>query len=316
MKPLDADTLAQIAKENPSAGTSETPTDAQVQEGTEVPVVPVQESTATPADTDIEFTMPADTKADSAIAVPAEETVQETTKPTPEVSQEGSEISEPFDPFVIKKITAGGFTVEEVKARMLKDGGISEEYSAELKKTIDPDLVDTYMQSLSEGLAKAGQVNTPVQEPNADLIAKNAVRADLNKFIYDSVGGQEKFTIMSAALKAKLPAEAIDVLNAKLASPSKALIAEGMQEAVKHYRTLTGRTNTRMEGTPTSPEGKPFEFLTKNDYHTVMRSEKYKTDAAFAKETDQRRLTSREMDAKVSLPGQYRMIRDGAMYNL
>jgi hypothetical protein len=260
---------------------------------------------------DIEFNLPATEES----AKQEEQAVADNPDPALE---RGKEVPNEtlFDPFVTKKIEAGGFTVQEVKDRMLKDGGITPEYAEELKKSIDPDLVDTYVQDLNKAIQEQAKAKPPVKDESAEIAARNAKQAELNKFIYDSVGGEGKFNVMAQTLKAKLPQETVDVLNAKLASQNKALIAEGMKEAVNHYKKLTGRTNTRMEGTPTAPDGKVFEFMTKAEYHQVMRSEKYKTDKTYAAEMDERRLTSRNMDAKVTLPGQYRATRNGVTYNL
>ena len=218
-----------------------------------------------------------------------------------------------FDAFIDKKITAGGFKVDDVKARIIKDGGVTPEFAAELKKSIDPDLVDTYI----EGLAAAKKA-APTVDPNiaAEAAQKAATVKKFNDYIYDSVGGKEKFAVLSSTLKAGLPQEAVDVLNAKLSSQNEALVSEGMKEAVNHYKKLTGRINNRMEGTPTGPNVNEEKFMTKAQYYKILGTDKYKTDPAYAKQIDDQRLASRRLDASRTMPGQYFNVHNGELYNL
>lgn len=289
-----SDTLEKLQQEGYNTGTP-TQNPAQEQPATEQP---------NPADTpDIDFQEPnqdtPNTNAQPKVETPA--------------NQENGPV---FDAFIDKKITAGGFKAEDVKARIIKDGGITPEFAAELKKTIDPDLVDTYINGLNESLKSAPKVTTKADPNAAEIEAKNARTREFNDFIYQSVGGQEKFTAMSATLKANLPQEVIDVLNAKLASQNKGLIAEGMKEAVAHYKQLTGRINNRMQGTPSGPQGNETKFMTKAEYHKIMTTEKYKTDKAYADQIDAQRLASKKLDASRTLPGQYYAVNNGELYSL
>lgn len=214
-----------------------------------------------------------------------------------------------FDAFVTKKLEAGGFNIADVQARMLKDGGISPEFATELKAKIDPDLVDTYITGLAEAASKTKVTASETAE-------KNAAQKLINDFIYDSVGGKDKFETLAATLKSKIPQNEIDIINAKLASPNKALVAEGVKEAVDKYKQLTGRVNTRMEGNPSVPTGTPAQFMTKAQYHKIMTSEKYKTDPVYAKQIDEQRLASRKLDSTRTLPGQYYGVHEGELYTL
>jgi len=297
--PMTEETLEKLNQE----GLTNEPKTVPAQTGT-----PAAEGTL--PDIDFNPKTPEGTPAEVPAAVPASEPV----------TTEGVKTDPPaevFDPFVKRKIEAGGFKVEDVQARMLKDGGITPEFAAELKKTIDPDLVDTYVTSLSEALKEVKVPQEPAKAtPDPNIEAQNKIRQELNSFIYDSVGGQEKFTVLAGQLKANLPQDKIDIINAKLASTNKALISEGMREAVQHYKQITGRINNRMEGTPTGPNGTPFTFMTKAQYQKAMTSEKYATDPAYAKSVDEQRLQSMKMDNQSTMPGQYWAVRDGAVYNL
>ena len=265
-------------------------------------VIPGDTPGITPETQDIEFKPPG-----TAEPGPKADT------PVPKESPANGTPGPVFDAFIDKKITAGGFKAEDVKARIIKDGGVTPEFAAELKKSIDPDLVDTYINGLADAQKAASQV-TP--DASAEAAQKAATVKKFNDYIYDSVGGKEKFTVLSSTLKAGLPKETIDILNAKLASQNEALVSEGMKEAVNHYKKLTGRINNRMEGTPTGPTGNEDKFLTKAQYFKILGTDKYKTDPVYAKQIDEQRLASRRLDSSRTMPGQYFNVHNGELYNL
>lgn len=209
------------------------------------------------------------------------------------------------------------FDIKDVSARIIKDGGITDELKAELKEKLDPGLVDAYVESFEKQLADAKPKEEPKKDQSAEQAAKDKAQIDMNKFIYDSVGGKDTFVILAEALSANGDKETIGKINAKIASTNKALVKEGLEDAVSAYNKLTGRGNNRMSGEPNGDtEQNKFEFITKNEYQTAINSEKYKTDPIYAKKMDDDRMKSIQLDKQQTMPGQFRNIRDGKMYNL
>lgn len=217
------------------------------------------------------------------------------------------------DEFILSTLKKSGVDPAEAEARIIKDGGLTPEFIEELKEKVDPALVDAYSDAFDREMAAHKDAQ---KEAEANTTKVNEERLALNNYIFDSVGGEDKFNKMAGILKANIPADAIEVINAKLRSDNKLLIKEGLSEAVKHYKEATGRNTLPMSG-DNQQSGEPaFEFMTKGDYHRIIGTEKYRTDAAYASKIDEQRLKSRDMDSKQLLPGQFRNIRGGRMYKV
>lgn len=214
---------------------------------------------------------------------------------------------------VNKTLSDAGIDPVDAEARLIKDGGLTPEYIAELKEKVDPRLVDAYVERFNAGLEKAKAAKeTPVVAPVVD----DTTVKKMNKFIFDSVGGQDKFTAMAGIVKANASPEVVDAINAKLRSDNRTVVQEGLSEAVAQYKKLTGRSTTTMSGEPAGNTAEAFVFMTKDDFQATMRTEKYKTDPTYAASVDAQRMKSRKLDEAAVLPGQYRNIRNGRMYNV
>lgn len=214
---------------------------------------------------------------------------------------------EPSKPRTIEDaLSSAGFDPKEIEDRVIKDGEITEDLIAELKEKLDPLLVDSHVRAIRAEMALA---KTPALEE------QNKATEEMNNFIYDSVGGQDKFKMMSEVLKGKLSQDELDVLNAQLASKNKALVTKGVQDAVKAYKQATGRVGEGlMQGDPNGAVDTGFIFLDKKEYQSIVRTDKYKTDRVYKQKVDADRLKSLEMDRATTLPGQYYNVREGRMY--
>lgn len=210
---------------------------------------------------------------------------------------------------VNETLKTAGIDPVDAEARILKDGGLTPEYIAELKTKVDPRLVDAYAERFETALTKAKTAEPAKAAPVDDTAVKK-----MNKFIFDSVGGKDKFTAMAGIIKSNADAATVDTINAKLRSDNQAVVQEGLSEAVAQYKKLTGRSTTSMSGEPAGNQNEAFVFVTKADYHAAIGTEKYKTDPVYAASMDEARLKSRKMDNAAILPGQYRNIRNGKMY--
>lgn len=214
---------------------------------------------------------------------------------------------EPSKPQTIEDaLSSVGFDPKGIEDRVIKDGGITEDLIAELKEKLDPLLVDSHVRAIRAEMALA---KTPALEE------QNKATEEMNNFIYDSVGGKDKFKMMSEVLKGKLSQDELDVLNAQLLSKNKALVTRGVQDAVKAYKQATGRVGEGlMQGDPNGAVDTGFVFLDKKEYQSIVRTEKYKTDRVYKQKVDADRLKSLEMDRATTLPGQYYNVREGRMY--
>lgn len=231
-------------------------------------------------------------------------------------ANEGTELTDDEQAATVTKaLSDEGFNEKDILDRVAKAGGkVDNTLRNELKAVFDPDQVDEYADSIETKL----KATEGTQRPNADADIQKANEAQqaMNKHIYDSVGGEDKFKIMAGALNANLDTKTVALINAKLRSTDQSLVDEGMQQAVQAYHKLTGRGNNRMEGDTSNNGEAGFAFMTKREYQSAITSDKYKTDKAYANKVDADRLKSRNMDAQTTMPGMYHNVRDGKRYEM
>lgn len=219
------------------------------------------------------------------------------------------------DKVINKTVEDSGLDLNDIKSRIIKDGAITDETKAILKEKIDPALVDSYVESFEKQIADAKKSQEPAtkNEPSA----ADKAQVEMNDFIYNSVGGKDTFGVLATTIKEGADATDVSKINAKLASTNKDLVKEGLEDAVKIYNKLTGRGDKLMSGDANADANVPaFKFVTKKQYLAQVATEKYQTDPAYAKEVDDARMKSIEMDNAQTLPGQYRNFRNGEMYDL
>ena len=216
---------------------------------------------------------------------------------------------------VNKTLTDAGVDPIEAEARLIREGGLTPEHIADLKAKVDPRLVDAYVERFNTRLEKARAEAASKADPAPVTVDDTAVKK-MNKFIFDSVGGKDKFTAMAGIIKANATSDVVDAINAKLRSDNRTVVQEGLSEAVAQYKKLTGRSTTSMTGEPAGNQNEAFVFMTKDDFQATMRTEKYRTDPQYAAKIDAQRMKSRKLDEAAVLPGQYRNVRNGRMYNV
>ena len=148
-----------------------------------------------------------------------------------------------------------------------------------------------------------------LQEKERQKISK------MNEYIYEAVGGKDKFKLMADTLRVNLDPKALELVNAKLSSGNKTLINEALTQAVAEYKKIKGFGGKRMEGDATIQTEKELR-LTKEEYRTLMRTEKYKTDPIYRNKIDNARLKTREEDTAKYGPGTYYGYNQGGRYEL
>jgi hypothetical protein len=229
----------------------------------------------------------------------------------PKIPAESNDESTDVDE-ITKALEAEGFKEQDIFDRVAKEGKVSDALRAELKEKFNAEDVDAYADALQDELAVAQAEKK--KNADTDLSETNSAKEAMNKRIYDSVGGEDKFKILAGALKSNLPQNEIDVINAKLRSDNTLLVDEGMKQAVQAYKKLTGRGNNRMSGDASNAGDKGFHFMTKRDFQTIIATDKYKTDRIYAAKVDADRLKSKGMDSQTVMPGTWHNVRDGKRY--
>jgi len=219
------------------------------------------------------------------------------------------------DTTVNKVVEESGLDLNDIKSQIIKDGGITDTTKEMLKEKIDPALVDAYVESFEKQLGESKAKPEPKVDTAQEAI--NKAQLEMNDYIFNSVGGKDTFEVLASTINEGATKTEVGKINAKLASTNKDLVTEGLNDAVKIYNKLTGRGNKLMTGDANAETGvETFKFVTKAQYLKQITTEKYKTDPAYAKKVDDARMKSIEMDKAQTMPGQYRNIRDGKMYNL
>jgi len=227
---------------------------------------------------------------------------------------------------VVNTMKEAGLDVDAIKKRVIDAGDITPEIEAEMKEKLDPAVVDGYVKQFRDAKAEGEAQAKAAKEAEAkakvtptddtDWTEFNKAQTIRNDYIYDSVGGKDKFDVMSSTLAAGLDKDSLALLNTKLNSDNMGLIQDGMKDAVAHYNKVTGRGGKLMSGDGAPAKEAALPFVTKDDYKAVVVSDKYKTDKEFAAKMDAARLASKKADNPVTMPGQYRAVREGQIYNV
>jgi len=202
---------------------------------------------------------------------------------------------------VTKTLEGAGYTEKILTDRLTKDGGISDEFIAELKEKIDPEYVDAHVGRLRAEMELAKVTETG----KLDAAQKKMEQIQgMNKRIFDSVGGEDNFKVLGKALKDNLPENELTALNVKLASGNNDIVDEAMKFAVKKYNDIRGMGGKLMEG-DAGQGTEPAVHITKEEYRMYMRTDKYKTDPKYRQKIDDDRLATRTADSKQYGAGQY-----------
>lgn len=229
-------------------------------------------------------------------------TIQKPTELAVEVNKAGEPAKDiNLNKTVNKTLAEAGYTEEILTERLVKDGGISDEFVEELRGKIDPDFVDAHV-----GRLRAELELTKIKEAGKvdDAHAEQKATKSMNDYIFQSVGGEDKFKILGKALKENISADALSAINVKLASGNKTVVTEALESAIKEYNNIRGMGGKLMEGDAFSST-EPQEHITKEEYRALMRTDKYKTDPKYARKVDADRLKTRELDSQRFGPGHY-----------
>ena len=203
---------------------------------------------------------------------------------------------------VDKQLRDAGFDVETISKRIVENNGeIPEDIIKEAKEKFDPDLVDAHVARLKSEF-KLAQIES--SQAYKDYQEQSKKIQEMNTYIYDAVGGEDKFKSLASTLRDNLDKDTLESVNAKLLSGNKTLVNEALKTAVAEYKKAKGYGGERMEGDANAPSDKPM-VITKEDYRAIMRTEKYKTDPVYRNKIDDARLKTRQADQKRFLPGTY-----------
>lgn len=224
----------------------------------------------------------------------------------PPDDKEKSGVSDEELKSVDDQLKEAGYDLDDFAKQIQENGKLSDEMIADLKTKFDPALVDVQLENMQ----------LKVDANKTEQVDANKAVTDMNTYIFDSVGGEENFNKMSKLLAGKLSKSEISVLDAKLKSGNKLLVAEGMQDAVKSYNQARGMGGKLMSGEPNTQTIETVPRITKDDFRAIMKSEKYKTDPAYAAKMDAARMATKTSDKKSYGPGQYYGFTQNGRYEL
>ena len=195
------------------------------------------------------------------------------------------------------EIEQAGFDYDAIVKEVTDKGEITPELVTKLKEKINPEFIDAHL-----GRIKA-EIELSKIAAAKEIEEQNRKVAEMNSYIYEQVGGEENFKRIAGYLNENLPKEEIDTLNSLLSSGDRSQVNIAMKAAVDKYNAFKGK-GALMQG-DTSNTSTGFQRLEKDECFYIMTTEKYKTDRAYAKEIDARRLKTKKMDEDTFLPGQY-----------
>lgn len=203
---------------------------------------------------------------------------------------------------VDQKLKDAGFDVEDISKKIAENNGeIPDDIIKAAKEKLDPDLVDAHVARLKSEF-KLAQIEA--SDKYKEFQEQSQKIQDMNKYIYDAVGGEDKFKSLAGTLRDTLDKDTLESVNAKLLSGNKTLVNEALKTAVAEYKKAKGYGGKRMEGDANAPSEKQL-VITKEDYRAIMKTEKYKTDPLYRDKIDNARLKTRQRDQKQYLPGTY-----------
>lgn len=229
---------------------------------------------------------------------------------TPEALGEPKEPSEDTEPVDLGEPDPEAFDINVFEKDLEESGDISEESIKAAKEKYSPEFVDEKVARM-----RAEHKLKGLSEYEAEAKKKAEAVSEMNKYIFETVGGTEEFQSMKKTLRSSLTASALESLNAKLLSGNKTLVSEGLEIAVKEYKKLKGIGGKRMEGDANAPAPKELR-VTREDYRTIMKTEKYKTDPMYREKIDEARLKTRQADQAKYGPGMYYGYNQNGRYEL
>lgn len=191
-------------------------------------------------------------------------------------------------------VTGAGFDLASIGERVKANNGkFPADLVAELSTKLDPALVSANVKRI--------ELQIELDTIKAEKASKAAEK--MNDFIFskldgsgDAAKGKENFTVLKDWCTKNMSQDDINAVNELLRSPNKSVVEQGLTMAVNKWKGA--QEPTMMTGdaiaTPAKPE---FVPLAKSEFQQIMRSDKYRTDPAYATEIDARRRKTMDTEA-------------------
>ena len=170
------------------------------------------------------------------------------------------------------------------EAMAANDGKVPADLIAKLKEKFDAELVDTQVADVESRFKD--KVETT-----------DKATTNMNEFIYgalaggDAKKGVEHFATLSEWCQNNMDEAQLTEINKALTSGNQETVKAGLTQAVEAWKT--GKENTMMTGdaaASAAADAKPaFEPLSRDEFQTLVASDKYQKDAEYAKGIDDRR---------------------------
>lgn len=210
---------------------------------------------------------------------------------------------------VDKALESAGYSNETLGQELAdNDGKISDETIANLKKHFDPTAVDNAIKDLEQQWVDAQPDRDKIVEDHKAEAAEAQKQKDdidkMNDFIWGSLAGgdiekgKDNLKTLSEWAKDNMDPKELELINAKLASGNKALVTEGLEQAVGQWKK--GQKRPMMSGDAAAnakvQEAPKFEPLSRDEFKAIMATEKYQTDPEYAEKIDNRRRKTQETE--------------------
>jgi len=157
-----------------------------------------------------------------------------------------------------------GLDFDDLSARFQENGQLEDaDYEALEKSGIPRHMVDAYIE---------GQM----------ALAERVVQET-----YDLVGGEEEYTKMATWAQENLPAEELEAFNRVVNTGQPNEVRLAIRGIHSQYRSATGSRPKLMKGRAASASGSE-PFRSTKELTTAMSDERYKTDAGYRKQVQER----------------------------
>jgi hypothetical protein len=198
-----------------------------------------------------------------------------------------------------------GFDPEAIGKEYGENGGkLTEETEKALRDKFGDETVDAGLQDLKERWdASADERAEKVKE------AKGKVD-EMNNYIFETLAdgdaekGKENLQILSTWCQDNMDKAELAAINTLLRSGDKAVVKQGLTQAVSAWRKGTEKPMMNGDAAPTSKEPtKPtLEPISRDQYVAIVGTEKYNNDAEYAAKIDERRRATMKQETHLFLP--------------
>lgn len=169
-------------------------------------------------------------------------------------------------------LTVAGLEMAEFSAEFSKEGKLSDASYSKLEAAGFPkQVVDAYIEGQKVLAAREAGI-----DPNSQ--AQEVLNRDFEKSVMDSVGGSEKYSLMTQWAGANLSPKELDTFNRIMESGNKDAIQWAVQGLANKYVKAMGSDPKLLDGRGSSDTG---VYLSYGEVVAAMKDPRYQTDVSY-----------------------------------